>query len=163
MFKVTETRISLVDPSRIANDRILAFASITIDDAIVVKDLRIIRGAKGLLICMPSRKIARRCDHCGAKNAIFASFCSGCGRRLELDPAAIHRDRDGRKKVYADIVHPIIPEARAYIEDVVLAAYHDEVELAKEPGYRPREFGAGLDVGGEGEGGGEDAGWSMAG
>ena len=58
---ITEVRVRLVQ-SR--DERLRAFCSITIDDAFVVRDIRVIAGADGLFVAMPSRKaILRRCGN----------------------------------------------------------------------------------------------------
>ncbi len=50
-MKITEIRISLRD-----DNKLKAFASITIDNCFVVRGLKIIDGAKGTFVAMPSRK-----------------------------------------------------------------------------------------------------------
>lgn len=49
--KITEIRITLRD-----DNKLKGFASITLDDAFVVRGLKIIEGASGPFIAMPSRK-----------------------------------------------------------------------------------------------------------
>jgi stage V sporulation protein G len=50
-MKVTEIRVSLRD-----DNKLKAFASITLDDCFVIRGLKIIEGAKGVFVAMPSRK-----------------------------------------------------------------------------------------------------------
>ena len=50
-MEITEIRISLRD-----DNKLKAFASITFDNSFVVRGLKIIEGAKGLFVAMPSRK-----------------------------------------------------------------------------------------------------------
>jgi stage V sporulation protein G len=50
-MEITEIRISLRD-----DNKLKAFASITFDNAFVIRGLKIIEGAKGLFVAMPSRK-----------------------------------------------------------------------------------------------------------
>lgn len=50
-MKITEIRISLRD-----DNKLKAFASITIDNCFVIRGLKIIEGAKGVFVAMPSRK-----------------------------------------------------------------------------------------------------------
>lgn len=50
-MKITEIRVSLRD-----DNKLKAFASITLDDCFVVRGLKIIEGAKGVFVAMPSRK-----------------------------------------------------------------------------------------------------------
>jgi stage V sporulation protein G len=50
-MKISEIRISLRD-----DNKLKAFASITLDNCFVVRGLKIIEGAKGVFVAMPSRK-----------------------------------------------------------------------------------------------------------
>jgi stage V sporulation protein G len=43
-------------------------------------------------------------------------------------------------KLHADIAHPINTECRQRIQERVLAAYKEEVEKSKQPGYKPVEM-----------------------
>ena len=53
-MQITDIRIRKVDK----DGKMKAVVSITIDDAFVVHDIKIIEGEKGLFIAMPSRKAA---------------------------------------------------------------------------------------------------------
>jgi stage V sporulation protein G len=117
------------------NERLLAFCSITFDDQFVVRDLKIIEGTKGLFVAMPSRKLADRCNHCGCKNHLRSRFCNQCGSKLDENRGA--RDVEGRAKLHADIAHPINSSCREKMQSAVIAAYRDEVERSKLPGYKP--------------------------
>jgi len=50
-MEITEIRISLHD-----DNKLKAFASVTFDDCFVVRGLKLIDGAKGTFVAMPSRK-----------------------------------------------------------------------------------------------------------
>ena len=50
-MEITEVRISLRN-----DDKLKAFASVTFDDCFVVRGLKIIEGANGSFVAMPSRK-----------------------------------------------------------------------------------------------------------
>jgi stage V sporulation protein G len=127
---ITEVRIKLCEEN---NERLLAFCSVTFDNAFVVRDLKIIEGTKGVFVAMPSRKLTDRCGKCGCKNHLRARFCNSCGYRLDEGRAT--RDMDGRAKLHADIAHPIHSVAREQIQAAVIRAYQDEREKAKVPGY----------------------------
>ncbi len=135
MLNLTEIRIKLVPNQR---DKLRAFASITIDDALVIRDIKIIDGGQRLFVAMPSRKLCDRCKRCGGKNAIRARFCNDCGTRLKADRAEL--DERGRPRLYADITHPIHKEARAHIQDAILKAYREELERSKQEGYVAQRF-----------------------
>jgi stage V sporulation protein G len=127
---ITEVRIKLMEDN---NERLLAFCSVTFDDAFVVRDLKIIEGSKGSFVAMPSRKLTDRCPQCGCKNHLRARYCNQCGAKLDEDRAI--RDADGRAKLHADIAHPINSACREVIQTAILKAYREERERSKLPGY----------------------------
>ena len=129
-MKITEVRVKLVGEE---SERLRAFCSVTIDDAFVIRDLKIIDGDDGPFVAMPSRKMCDHCPKCGEKNHLRARFCNECGARLNANRAP--RDETGRVKLYADVAHPINVEAREQIQDAVLEAYREEQTLSLEPGY----------------------------
>ena len=75
--------------------KVKANVSVVVDDAIVIKDIRIVEGPKGLFVAMPSRE--KR-----VKNA---------------DASA--------KKEYIDIAHPISAEARETLINAIMEAYEN--------------------------------------
>lgn len=135
MLNITEVRIKLVPGKR---DKLRGFASITLDDALVIRDIKIIDGGERLFVAMPSRKLHDRCRACGGKNYIRARYCNDCGRRL--DPERAELDERGRPRLYADIAHPIHQAARDQIQNAILAEYQCELERSKEVGYVAQEF-----------------------
>jgi len=50
-LEITEVRIALRD-----DDKLKAFASMTFNDAFVIRGLKIIEGTNGMFVAMPSRK-----------------------------------------------------------------------------------------------------------
>lgn len=137
---ITEVRIKLVEQN---SERLLAFCSVTFDQAFVVRDLKVIEGQRGLFIAMPSRKLTDRCRGCTGKNHLRARFCNQCGCRLEETRCI--RDPEGRAKLHADIAHPIHAGSREMIQVAVTRAYAEEKERAKLPNYvcRYDEYDAG--------------------
>lgn len=131
---ITEVIVKLMGTRK---DKLRAFCSITLDNAFVVRDLKVIEGAKGTFVAMPSRKLMERCIKCGTKNCIRSNFCNGCGAKLT--PGSGIADKNGRLKLHADIAHPINGQCRELIQDKVLAAYNTETERSKQPGYKPPE------------------------
>lgn len=127
---ITEVRIKLVEEN---NERLMAFCSITLDNAFVIRDLKIIEGTKGLFVAMPSRKLTDRCHTCGSKNHLRSRFCNNCGHKLDENRAA--RDMDGRAKLHADIAHPINSTCREIMQNAIIKAFSEEKERAKQPGY----------------------------
>lgn len=130
-MEISEVRIKLMDDP---GDRLQGFCSITFDKCFVIRDLKIIRGAKGSFVAMPSRKLTDRCPKCGNKNQLRARYCNDCGVELYEDRAI--KDDDGRAKLYADIAHPINSGCRDMIQRKVLEAFQREIVLAQKPGYR---------------------------
>ena len=132
-MEITEVRIKLMEDS---DDRLQAFCSITFDDCFVVRDLKIIEGANGPFVAMPSRKLTFHCPDCGAKNHLRSGYCNHCGFRFKED--RLPRDSEGRTKLYADIAHPINSECREMIQDVVITEFEKELTKAEMPGYVSR-------------------------
>lgn len=129
-MEITEVRIKLMED---AQERLQAFCSITFDHCFVIRDLKIIEGAKGSFVAMPSRKLTDRCPRCNTKNHLRALFCNQCGARLQEERAG--KDSDGRAKLYADIAHPINSRCRELIQVRVMEAFKEEQVRAKQPGY----------------------------
>jgi len=136
---ITEVRIKLVDTSGrnagSADEKLLAFCSITLDNTFVIRDLKIINSQRGPFVAMPSRKLADKCPRCNTKNHLRAKYCNECGLRLNPDRAP--RDERGRARLHADIAHPINSEARAMLQKVVLEAYEAELAKSEQEGYIP--------------------------
>ena len=132
-MKITEVRIKLIED---AAERLLAFCSITLDSAFVVRDMKIIVGPNGPFVAMPSRKLTSHCQGCGCKNPIRANFCNQCGGKLVDGHRP--RDDDGRLRLYADIAHPINARCREMIQQRIVEEYEAEIVRSKEPGYVSR-------------------------
>jgi stage V sporulation protein G len=130
--EITEVRVKLMEEP---GERLQAFCSITFDDAFVVRDLKIIEGATGPFVAMPSRKLTGHCPQCRCKNHLRAGYCNQCGARLREQRTL--KDDDGRAKLYADIAHPINSSCREMIQQRVIEAFQEEKSRAKLPGYVP--------------------------
>ncbi|MCC6125484.1 MAG: SpoVG family protein [Pirellulales bacterium] len=131
-MEITEVRVKLMDEP---GERLQAFCSITFDDAFVVRDLKIIEGATGPFVAMPSRKLTAHCPQCGCKNHLRSAYCNQCGSRLKEPPMI--KDEEGRAKLYADIAHPINSACREMIQEKVIQAFEEERARSKLPGYAP--------------------------
>ncbi|MBN2139295.1 MAG: SpoVG family protein [Sedimentisphaerales bacterium] len=131
-MKITEIRVKLVTNK---DDRLKAFCSMTINNEFVIRDIKIIEGASGPFVAMPSRKMSDHCEKCGGKNHLKAKFCNSCGARLVEN--RIKKDYKGRPKLHADIAHPINSQCRREIQQRIAAAFEEEVEKSKQPGYKP--------------------------
>ena len=134
-MNLTEIRVKLLPRQ---TDKLRGFASITVDDRLVVRDIKIIEGGRGLFVAMPSRKLCDRCPSCAGKNHIRARYCNECGTRLGEGRTQL--DERGRPRLYADIAHPINQESRDLVQKSILGAYHEELDRSKQEGYEAVEF-----------------------
>jgi len=136
-FRITEIRVKLTDDPR---NKLKAYCSVTIDDAFVVRDLKIIEGNRGPFVAMPSRKLSDHCPRCHHKNHLRASYCNQCGG--QLDPDRAPRDNRGRSQLHADLAHPINSATRIELHKAVVRAYAEELEAAQAAGaqYQPKSF-----------------------
>ncbi len=134
-MEITEIRVKLADN---AQERLLAFCTVTFEGAFVVRDIKVIEGPKGPFVAMPSRKVMGRCPRCREKNHLRANYCNSCGEQVsalrEMD------ETRGRPRLYVDIAHPINQRCRASIEEAVIVAYKGELQRSKEPGYVPPDL-----------------------
>jgi stage V sporulation protein G len=137
-MQLTEIRINLC-PGQAG--RLKAFCSLTLDDAFVVRDVKLIEGNDGLFLAMPSRKLCDHCSRCREKNHLRARYCNHCGYRLDENRYLRYQNGNGngnaRLKLHADIAHPITADCRQQIEQAVVLAFHEEIERSKQPGYVP--------------------------
>ena len=131
-MEITEVKVKLMEEKK---DRLQAFCTITMDNEFVIRDLKIIEGAKGYFVAMPSRKLTDKCPKCSGKNQLRSKFCSDCGARLNENRAP--KDERGRAKLHADIAHPINQACRERMQAKIVEAFKAEMERAKEPGYVP--------------------------
>jgi stage V sporulation protein G len=128
--EITEIRVKLMSDRL---EKLQAFCSVTFNDDFVVRDLKIIGGAKGPFVAMPSRKLMDRCQKCGGKNHLRARYCNECG--VKLNPNRAEKDNRGRARLHTDIAHPINSSFREIIQARILQAFEEERIMAKEPDY----------------------------
>ncbi|MBU1007444.1 MAG: septation protein SpoVG family protein [Candidatus Omnitrophica bacterium] len=122
-MEITEVRIF---PREGLKSKLKAYATITIDNAFVVRSIKIIEGKTGLFVAMPSRRMKDPCPKCGHKNEVRSKFCNECGSGIPakgtvtMTPEAEH---DARQSEHKDTAHPITVHCREDIQKKVLAAY----------------------------------------
>ncbi|MBL7157194.1 MAG: septation protein SpoVG family protein [Candidatus Omnitrophica bacterium] len=123
-MEITEVKVILKEGP---DKKLKAYATLTFDNSFVVRNVKIIKGNKGLFVAMPSRKMRESCPKCNYKNAIRSKFCNQCGSNL---PAYDTRtvSPEARQSEHRDIAHPITLECREYIQKKVLTAYEAEAE-----------------------------------
>lgn len=121
-LEITEVRVKLSG----GEEKLLGYCSVTLNDAIVIKDIKIIAGDDGPFVAMPSRKITEHCPQCRIKNHLRAKFCNECGAKLP--PPRMENDHRGRERLHFDVVHPINPGVRQMLHDIVVAEVIREQE-----------------------------------
>lgn len=137
-FLVTEVRVKLTDDPR---NRLKAYCSVTIDDAFVVRDLKIIEGNKGPFVAMPSRKLADHCQRCHHRPPA-RMLLQPVWQQARPGPGPARQSR-GRARLHADLAHPINSQTRIELHKAVVRAYaEEEIEAARAAGeaYRPKTF-----------------------
>ena len=100
-------KITKVAIHELNNDKLKAFATITIDDEFVVTGLKVLDSVNGYFVGYPSRKNTKE-----------------------------NTNNDPNYKSYIDTSFPITKESRKYIEDEVLQAYHNYMQ-SNEPYVEP--------------------------
>ena len=127
-MKITEVRIYRTDEQH--DQKLRAYATLTIDDCFVVRDIKIIQGSKGLFVAMPSRRVKESCPQCENRNIIGSNYCNRCGTNLRefarSSEAHEAHDPSTRQSEHRDIAHPVTAECRQYIQSAVLEAYEHE-------------------------------------
>ena len=124
-MEITEVRIFPKEGQR--DKKLKAYATITLDNAFVVRNVKVIEGNKGLFVAMPSRKLKVPCPKCGHRNAIRSKHCNQCAVAIPPPAPLPPRGSDGeRQSEHRDIAHPITLECREYIQKKVLDAYGAE-------------------------------------
>ena len=131
-MQITEVKIFMKEGH---DKKLKAYATITLDNMFVVRNVKIIDGNKGLFVAMPSRKLKDPCPKCNFRNTVRSKFCNQCGASLPMTesraPAAAagsttNGTDETRQSEHKDIAHPITTECRDYIQQKVLEAYNKE-------------------------------------
>jgi len=133
-MQITEVKVFLKEGQ---DKKLKAYATITLDNCFVVRNVKVIEGTKGLFVAMPSRKIKDPCPKCNFRNTVRSKFCNQCGASLPQDthprPVAGAGDDPARQSEHKDIAHPISAECRDYIQKKVLEAYENEKKSPSAP------------------------------
>jgi stage V sporulation protein G len=127
-MEITEARIFLKDSP---DKKLKAYATVTFDNAFVVRNIKVIQGTSGLFIAMPSRRIKQSCQKCGFKNETRARYCNQCGVQLAASSRGLEQDLNSQAE-HKDIAHPITQTFRDHLQKKVLEAYAEEAK--KQPG-----------------------------
>ncbi len=129
-MEITEVRVVLKDSP---DKKLKAYATVTFDNAFVVRNIKVIEGSTGLFIAMPSRKIKQPCNKCNFKNELRSKYCNQCGAQLPISTRSVSQEPSAANAQleHKDIAHPITQSFREYLQKKVLEAY--EQEKAKGP------------------------------
>ncbi len=108
--------------------KLKAYATVTFDNAFVVRNIKVIEGGGGLFIAMPSRKLKSACPKCGFRNEVKSKYCNQCAAQLPAVSRPISQDHDasGSQSEHRDIAHPITQTFREYLQKKVLEGYESE-------------------------------------
>jgi len=130
-MEITEVRIFLKEG---LNNKLRAYATITIDNAFVVRNIKVIEGKSGLFVAMPSRKMKDACPKCGHKNEVRSKFCNECGANVPartIQAVTPEAEHDARQSEHKDVAHPITVQCRELIQKKVLEGYEKEKSSSK--------------------------------
>jgi stage V sporulation protein G len=129
-MEITEVRAFIKDSP---DKKLKAYATVTFDNAFVVRNIKVIEGTTGLFIAMPSRKIKQPCPKCNFKNEMRSKYCNQCGAQLPVVSRPLaETNATNAQMEHKDIAHPITQSFREYLQKRVLEAY--EHEKARGPG-----------------------------
>ena len=122
-MEITEVRIFLRDG---IDKKLKAYATVTFDNAFVVRNIKVIEGSTGLFIAMPSRKLKYPCGKCGFRNEMRSKFCNQCGSALAISPKPPTGEENSSQSEHRDIAHPITQTFREYLQKKVLESFEQE-------------------------------------
>ncbi|MDD5595559.1 MAG: septation protein SpoVG family protein [Candidatus Omnitrophica bacterium] len=122
-MEITEVRIFLKDSP---DKKLKAYATVTFDNAFVVRNIKVIEGTKGVFIAMPSRKIKQPCPKCNFKNEARSKYCNQCGGQLPFISVAVGQEAMSVSNEQKDIAHPITQAFRDSLQRKVLEAFEQE-------------------------------------
>ncbi|MFH1413816.1 MAG: SpoVG family protein [Candidatus Omnitrophota bacterium] len=123
-MEITEVRVVLKESP---DKKLKAYATVTFDNAFVVRNIKVIEGSSGLFIAMPSRKIKQPCSKCNFKNEMRSKYCNQCGAQMASVTRPLGQEAGGNAQLeHKDIAHPITQSFREYLQKRVLEAYDQE-------------------------------------
>jgi stage V sporulation protein G len=123
-MEISEIRVFLKEGQ---DKKLKAYTTVTFDNVFVVRNIKVIQGASGLFIAMPSRKLKAPCPKCNFKNEVGSKFCNQCGVILPEHVADENAVRDAKAE-HRDIAHPVTQQFRSYLQNAILEAYGKEVQ-----------------------------------
>ena len=123
-MEITEVRIALRDSP---DKKLKGYATVTFDNAFVVRNIKVIEGTSGLFIAMPSRRVKQPCPKCGFKNELRSKYCNQCAAPFPQSAKPVTAEEVNlAQSEHKDIAHPITQVFREYLQKTVLEAYEQE-------------------------------------
>jgi stage V sporulation protein G len=123
-MEITEVRVVLKESP---DKKLRAYATVTFDNAFVVRNIKVIEGTSGLFIAMPSRKVKQPCPKCSFKNDMRSKYCNQCASMLPLvSRPQVQEPSANAQMEHKDIAHPITQSFREYLQKRVLDSYEHE-------------------------------------
>lgn len=131
-MEITEVRIFLKDSP---DKKLKAYATVTFDNAFVVRNIKVIEGNNGVFIAMPSRKVKQPCPKCSFKNELRSRYCNQCASPLPVSPrpALEPEPNSAAQSEHKDIAHPITQSFREYLQKRILEAFEQEKKAPGNP------------------------------
>ena len=123
-MEITEIRVFLKEGQ---DKKLKAYTTVTFDNVFVVRNIKVIQGASGLFIAMPSRKLKSPCPKCHFKNEVGSKYCNQCAAALPVQGIGEQEMRDAKAE-HRDVAHPITQQFREYLQKQILDAYNKETE-----------------------------------
>ena len=106
-MQITEVRVFMKEGQ---DKKLKAYATVTFDNAFVVRNIKVIEGQKGLFVAMPSRKMKEPCPKCNFKNVVRSKYCNNCGSGLNCIPRPAAKNPEDeakeRQAEHKDIARP---------------------------------------------------------
>jgi stage V sporulation protein G len=128
-MEITEVRIILKDSP---DKKLKAYATVTFDNVFVVRNIKVIEGATGLFIAMPSRKVKHPCPKCAFKNELRSKYCNQCAAPLPVEASSPRAEETANSQAeHKDIAHPITQSFREHLQKIVLEGYDQEKNKIK--------------------------------
>ena len=123
---ISEVRVFLKDSP---DKKLKAYATVTFDNAFVVRNIKVIQGTSGVFIAMPSRKVKQPCPKCNFKNELRSKYCNQCGGQLPIQVRPITPEPiNNSQSEHKDIAHPITQAFRELLQKKVLDAFEEEAK-----------------------------------
>ena len=126
-MEITDVRIRKID----TEGKMKAVVSVTFDNEFVVHDIKVIEGASGLFIAMPSRKVKHACPKCAFKNELRSKYCNQCAAPLPVEAGMQQLETAAIQAEHKDIAHPITQPFRESLQRKVLETYAKEKDKIK--------------------------------